>query len=232
MRIAAIVQARMSSRRFPGKVLYRVAGKPLLGYLFERLKRCLELDEIVLATSIAPEDAAIAAWCRSEKIFCLRGSLANVAERFLTVLDHIGVAAFVRVNGDSPLLDPRLIDAAVVRFRSSKSHLVSNVVRRTFPSGQSVEVVCGTAFRSAYPLMSEPADFEHVTRYFYRRPDQFSLLGMEASSDFSDIRLSVDTPDDMSLFAGIVRLMNRPHWEYGLDEILSLYHQVTSRRVA
>lgn len=234
MRIAAIIQARMSSRRLPGKVLHPVAGKPMLGYLLDRLRCCRSLDGLVLATSVSSTDDALASWSRGEQVACHRGPLDDVADRFRGVVDRVGLDAFVRVNGDSPLLDPRLIDAAVDWFRLRRPDLVSNVVRRTYPTGQSVEVVDSAAFRRAYTLMDEPADFEHVTRVIYRMPDRFTFLGMESPHDRSSIRLAVDTPDDMDAFAGVVARMDRPHWKYSLEEILELHAQValTARRAA
>jgi spore coat polysaccharide biosynthesis protein SpsF len=232
MRIAAIVQARMSSRRLPGKVLHRVAGKPLLGYLIERLRRCRTLAGIILATSVNPDDDAVARFCETQGVPCHRGPLDDVAGRFLGVLERTRAEAFVRVNGDSPLLDPRLIDVAVTRFQGRDADLVTNVLRRTYPPGQSVEVVRGYAFRRAYRLMSEAADFEHVTRIFYRLPDRFRLVGFEAPTDHSGVRLAVDTPDDLATFAAIIGRMSRSHDEYGLEEILELHHAVATERRA
>lgn len=232
MRIAAIVQARMSSRRFPGKVLHAVAGKALLGYLLERLRRCRTLDAILLATSVSPDDDALADYCRSQDVPCHRGPLDDVAARFLGAVERLDPDGFVRVNGDSPLLDPALIDAAVTRFRDGSADVVSNVLRRTYPTGQSVEVVRTHAFRRAHRLMSEPADFEHVTRVFYRLGDRFTVTGMESPTDHSAARLAVDTADDMATFAGIVARMDRPHWEYSLEEVLKLHRHVTTRRAA
>lgn len=232
MRIAAVIQARMSSRRFPGKVLHRVAGKPLLGYLVERLRRCQTLDGLVLATSVSPEDDALARFCDAEQLPCHRGPLDNVAERFLETADAFDLEGFVRVNGDSPLLDPTLIDHAVTRFRSGDADLVTNVLRRTFPPGQSVEVVRTYAYRRACRLMTEPDDREHVTRIFYRLPDRFRLVGFESDVDHSKRRMAVDTPDDMAVFEAVVGRMHRPHWEYSLREILELHHAVTTERRA
>lgn len=233
MRIAAIVQARMSSQRLPGKVLHRVAGKPLLGYLVERLRRCQTLDSILLATSVSAADDAIAYFCDSQGVPCHRGPLDDVAGRFLGALEQTRADAFVRVNGDSPLLDPHLIDVAVTRFKGRDADIVTNVLRRTYPPGQSVEVVRVYAFRRAYRLMSEPADFEHVTRIFYRLPDRFRLVGFESPINRSGIRLAVDTPDDLTTFAAIVARMSRPHEEYTLEEILEIHQALgTERRAA
>ena len=100
MKIGTIVQARMSSQRFPNKVLYEVAGKPLLQYLLERLEHCNCLDAIVVATSVDDSDTPIAEYCQQHSMACYRGPLANVAGRFNQVLDIYQFDGFVRVNGD------------------------------------------------------------------------------------------------------------------------------------
>jgi spore coat polysaccharide biosynthesis protein SpsF len=232
MKIAAIVQARMTSTRFPGKVLHPVAGQPLLGYLLDRLERCRGLAGLVVATSFGASDDPVADYCRDRRVDCHRGPLLDVAGRFREVLDVYAFDGFVRVNGDSPLLDHHLIERALAHFQVSGADLVSNVVRRSYPRGQSVEVVRGDAFRRAYAGMDEPDDFEHVTRYFYRNPDDYRILSFESPHDDSGVRLVVDTPEDMDRFTAIVSRMDRPHWQYDLPEILRLYQSVMGQQTA
>ncbi len=220
MKIGAIVQARMSSTRRPGKVLHQVRGQPLLAWLLERLGRARDLDGIVVATSVESDDDAIEQFCRDRGIPWHRGPLDDVARRFLDVVDRFGFDAFVRVTGDAPLLDQRLVSHAVTLFRSEQPEAVSNVRHRSFPRGQSVEVFGSSIFREALPLMTDPADREHVTRYFYRRP--YRVLEFHAPGDFSARQLSVDTDEDVARFEAVVERMTRPHWEYGWREILSL----------
>jgi spore coat polysaccharide biosynthesis protein SpsF len=137
-----------------------------------------------------------------------------------------GLDGFVRVCGDSPLLDQRLVDRGAGIFRSGAYDLVTNVFPRTFPPGQSVEVMSTAFFRRGYALMSEAGDLEHVTRFFYRHNHRFNILNFSAPEDYSGLHLAVDTAEDMQRFAGLVASMARPHWHYGLPEIVRLYRQV------
>lgn len=230
MKIGAIVQARMSSRRCPGKVLLKVAGKPLLQYLLERLEKCRSLNSIVVATSTDAADAAIADFCRERGTCSYRGSLTNVAERFKQVLDMYSLDGFVRVNGDSPLLDPILIDKAIAIFLKSDVDIVTNVFERSYPSGQSVEVLRASAFRRGFVCMHNEEDLEHVTRYFYEHGDRFKIMNFKSDRNWSGIHLSIDTADDLDVFAAIVTRMDRPHWQYGVEEVLHLHGQEASRK--
>ncbi|MDP3183214.1 MAG: NTP transferase domain-containing protein [Desulfobaccales bacterium] len=225
--IGAIVQARMGSQRLAGKVLMRLGGKPLLQYLVERLEHSCLAGHIVVATSGEASDDAIADFCRGHGVRCHRGPLANVASRFLEVLDLCRFEAFVRINGDSPLLDPRLIDQAVSIFVNREFDMVTNVRPRTYPAGQSVEVVAAAAFRRGYGRMLDPQDLEHVTKYFYNHAGDFKIFNLAAPRDYSAVHLAVDTHRDLEVVGDILARLKKPHWEYGLEEIVEIYRQVT-----
>lgn len=229
MKIIAIIQARMSSHRLPGKSLARVNGRPLLQMVLERVDRCIALDGCVVATSTDSSDDALELFCESHGVPVHRSSLANVASRFREIAQRESCDAFVRVNGDSPLIDPRMIDQGIGRYCACSYDLVTNVQHRTYPRGQSVEVVRATAFERAYSLMCEPADFEHVTRVFYRRADDFQIGSFRHVSDLSGVQMSVDSAEDLERVRRIAARMTRPHVEYGLDALVRLHHEDASR---
>jgi spore coat polysaccharide biosynthesis protein SpsF len=224
-RVVAIVQARFSSRRLPGKVLAPIAGRPMLGVLIERLSRCAGLDGICIATSNDASDDAVAAFCSSVGIDCHRGSLDDVAKRLLDAAEASEADAFVRVNGDSPLIDPQLVSRGVIACRAHSPDLVSNVLVRSFPKGQSVEVIKTSTLRNALPDFEQGGDHEHVTPYFYRNARRFSIEPFQYERDASQMQLSVDTPDDLERIRRLVAQFSRPHWSYGVDELLGLIEE-------
>lgn len=228
MRLAAIVQARMSSARLSGKVLLPLAGKPVLAYLLERLERCRSLTDVVVATSTDASDDPIAGFCASVGVPCHRGALDDVAGRFLSASDAYGLDGFVRVNGDSPFLDQRLVDRGVELFRAKPCDLVTNLLPRTFPRGESVEVVSIEALRRAHEEMGSADDREHVTAYLYREPDRFEIRGFSAPEDWSDVRLVVDTEEDMELLAQMIERMTKPDWEYDCAALVGLAREVVA----
>lgn len=222
MRVTAIVQARMSSSRLPGKVLMEVAGKPLLLYLLDRLQRSERLNGIVVATSSDPSDDILVDFCRDVPVSCIRGPLEDVAGRFVLALVQNPADGFVRVCGDSPLLDHRLVDRAVGIFQGGKFDLVTNTLVRDHPDGQSVEVVRAETFLRIYQTLEDPGHFEHVTLYFYHHPERFVIHDIKAAHDYSGLNFVVDTPEDLQAFAGLLTKMDRPHWEYSLDDLVRL----------
>ena len=224
MRIDAVMQARMTSTRLPGKSMRRFGDKPTIGYLIERLQHSDELDGVIVATSIDPTDDPIAAYAEEVGVPCHRGPLANVAQRYLEAAERFGLDAFVRVNGDSPLLDQRLVDAGVRMFKAGDADIVTNVYPRTHPSGQSFEIVSTALYRRTYPELTDPQDLEHVTRFFYRHPHRFRIRNLEAGRDEHALQLSVDTEEDARAVGRILEAMDRPHWEYTSDEVVDLWY--------
>jgi spore coat polysaccharide biosynthesis protein SpsF len=207
----------------PGKVLRRIEGKPLLQFLFERLEHCNHLDQILVATSVHESDTPIGDFCRDRGIPAFRGSLEDVAGRFLDALTSCPLDGFVRVSADSPLLDQRLVDEAVILFERGDYDLVTNVHPRTYPSGESVEVVRSATFRRAYPHMVSDEDREHVTRYFYRNSHQFAIHNFVSEIYLGDLHLAVDREEDLELIQRILKRMTRPHWDYSLGELITIY---------
>jgi spore coat polysaccharide biosynthesis protein SpsF len=218
-----IIQARMGSHRLPGKVLRPIAGKPMLAYLLESLSHCERICTPVVSTSVEREDDPIEAFCRAHGVACYRGERDNVALRFLGTLERYGFSTFVRLCGDSPLLDHHLVDRGLEVFASGRYDLVTNLLRRTFPKGQSIEVMDSDAYRRVYALMRTPEHFEHVTRYVYEGENAAGLriMNLTAHEDLSRVSFAVDTQGDFDRVADLIGRMERPHWEYSWSELVA-----------
>lgn len=213
----------MASRRLPGKSLRPINGRPMLDYVLERLQRCRESGGLAVCTSTCADDDAIAARCETLGVTCFRGSHLNVAERFAQALDHFGVWGFVRVCGDSPLIDRAIVDEAIARLHEGEYEVVTNKLLRTFPAGQTAEAFRAQTYRRGFARMQHSDELEHVTLHFYRYADRYRILNFTNEPDLSNLRLSVDGEEDLARFAGIVGQMTRPHWDYGLRELVERF---------
>jgi spore coat polysaccharide biosynthesis protein SpsF len=210
----------MSSRRFPGKVLKNLAGKPMLQWTLERLESSKFLGKAVVATSLDSGDDAVEEFCLSQNIKCHRGPLENVAQRFAEVATLEKAESFVRINGDSPLIDPEIIDEAVAIFRMTNADLVTNTLVRTFPKGQSVEVLNSGHFFELCESMTEPEEQEHVTKVFYKNPEKHRIVSFTSGIDAGHAQMSVDTPDDFAVVERLIQMSNgKPE---GWKELLNL----------
>ena len=215
----------MNSQRLPGKGLREVAGKPLIQYVIDTLSVTSGVSDIIIATSDQPTDDALAEYAANVSLPCIRGSLNNVAHRFATAAAWIGAEAAFRVNGDSPFISRSLFDQAAKELTSDVD-LVTNVYPRTFPPGVSVELVRSAAIRQALSQIHEVEDSEHVTRFFYRHPEDFRIRNLNSAIDLSGYHLAVDTPSDMRVFEAMVSKMDQPHWEYSVQQLIDINQQV------
>lgn len=229
-RTLLIIQARMGSTRLPGKVLVPIGDRPMLGFLLDSLRRCQEIGQVVVATSSEAGDDPIVDYCREYGALCHRGSHLNVASRFQSILSTHDCDAFVRLSADSPLLDHRLVDRAVRLAKTHACDVVTNIFPRTFPHGQSVELLRAETFLQAYEHFDSQADHEHVTPYFYRQPDTFHIHNMTNRPNFSRLQMAVDTATDLAVTRQVVERMTRPHWTYTMADRAALWLQQTLTR--
>jgi spore coat polysaccharide biosynthesis protein SpsF len=216
----------MCSKRLPGKCLADIQGKPMLQYLLERLERSRELDVIVVATSIEVCDDPIDAFCHSIGIPCFRGDLENVAKRFASTIQAYALEGFVRICGDSPLLDFALVDEAVAVFRRERPDIVTNCMTRSYPPGQSVEVVDASTFLKALPLMGRKEDREHVTTFFKGSQKSFRIRQLSATKNYEGVCLAVDRSEELDLLRRVIGCMKDHHYVYDLDAIVGIYREL------
>ncbi len=198
--VLAILQARMSSSRLPGKVLADLEGAPMILRQIERLQRCRRLSDIRVAIPDDPRDDVLAETLDKAGVALFRGALQDVLGRFVGALNAAGAPeAFARLTADCPLADPQVIDATVDLFRDSGVDYVSNTgEHRTFPVGLDVEVCRSSALLAADRETTDPYDREHVTPFIYRRPDRFRIATHRQQADEGMLRWTVDRPDDLA----------------------------------
>ena len=199
MTVLAVVQARMTSSRLPGKVLEPLGGRPMILRQLERLKSAKTIDDIVVATSRDTSDDALVRVLEENGWAVERGSLDDVLDRFLGVLQRWPTDAVARITADCPLLSPLVVDTVVRAYLSSGVDYASNTLDPSYPDGLDVEVFSTAALRELVDLDLDDDEREHVTLGLYRRPSRFTLLNVEDStSDNSSLRWTVDNADDLA----------------------------------
>lgn len=159
---------------------------------------------VAVATSVDASDDALASHVAALGVPVHRGPLDDVARRMLEAATALNCDAFVRINGDSPLLDSGLIGRAAELFRAGGHDLVTNVATRSFPKGQSVEVISCAAMRDAVAQMAAADEREHVTQYFYRNSGRFRIKSFVADEPMPHLQMSVDTPEDFARCAAVI----------------------------
>ena len=197
MRVVAIIQARMGSTRLPGKVLEDIHGHSMLNRVVRRTRQANRLDDVLIATSTAAQDDAVALECRQIGVPCFRGSEQDVLDRYFAAAEAARAEVVVRVTSDCPLIDGSLIDRVVATFCDQRPDYASNFLQRTYPRGLDNEAFHFEGLARAWCEAEAPYQRVHVTPYFYEHPECFRLLAVTHDTDLSEGRWTVDTPDDL-----------------------------------
>jgi spore coat polysaccharide biosynthesis protein SpsF len=218
--VLAVVQARMSSTRLPGKVMADVGGEPMLALQLARLARAQQLNRVVVATSTDAGDDAIADLVRDQKSDVYRGPLDDVLARFVgAAAGHSG--PIMRITADCPLIDPAVVDQVIDLFRATAGcDYASNIEPRTYPIGLDVEVVASEVLRQVATDATEPNDREHVTWAIRRQLDRYRSATLTNDRELGDVRWTVDEADDLAFVREVVGRLGPRRYEAGLDEIL------------
>lgn len=220
MKVLAVVQARMSSTRLPGKVLRELSGKPMIIQQLERIQRANLIDQVVVATSTDPEDDILVEVVSDFGVDVVRGDLHDVLSRFIQAVDRFSPEVVVRLTADCPLTSPVVIDAVIQAFALSNADYLSNTMKPTFPDGLDVEVVKADVLRKVSELAMDEPEREHVTLGVYRRPELFAIENYEHSADLSSLRWTVDTAEDFSFVQGVYSGLYTENPQFDLAEVL------------
>lgn len=221
MSALAIIQARMSSTRLPGKSLADVGGETMLALIVRRLQHARRIDGIVVATSDRPDDDPIADEAEKLGVPARRGSLEDVLGRFVLAAGD-APGAVVRITGDCPLTDPGVVDETVALFEADADcRYASNVEPRTYPDGLDVEVVDAATLRDLDAAITDPELREHVTLAIRREREAYGVRALVHDPSLGELRWTVDNGDDLEFVRTLLdRLGDRRH-EAGMDEILA-----------
>lgn len=223
--IVASIEARLGSKRLPRKVLADIAGTPALTRLLRRLRRAKSVDAIVLATP----DEELAEWARGENLPVFVGSEDDVLGRVVEAHRMMGTDIVVEICGDSPFVDPEVVDMAVLAFQMNDADVVTDTRKRAFPQGVGVQVFRRERLEQIEHVATEPRHREHVSLFFYEAwPSLYRIIHLVPPPRWHrpDVRLLLDYPEDLE-FARAVYGHFAPWFgdDFGLDHILLLLRQ-------
>lgn len=222
MKIVAVLQARVSSSRLPGKVLRPILGRPMLTLQIERIRRARRLDHLVIATSEDAADDALRDACAAAGVDLFRGSLNDVLDRvYRAALPH-DPTHLVRLTGDCPLADPEVIDEVIRAHIDGGNDYTSNTQPPTYPDGLDVEVARFEAFAQAWKDARLKSEREHVMPFLYNHPERFRLGSVKAAVDRSSLRWTVDEPADFELVTGVYETLYPANPAFTTADILAL----------
>jgi len=196
MSLGVIIQARMGSKRLPGKVLKPFAGEPMLGYMLRRLTRLEHDAKIVIATSVENRDNVIESFCRERGVRCFRGDHENVLKRYYDCARHHGFARIIRLTADDPFFDVEEIDRLIDAQRETGADLIHSYP--SLPYGVGAEIFTFKALAASVSETRDPFHLEHADEYILQNPGRFKIriLDVRPAKKKPKVRLTVDTPAD------------------------------------
>ena len=201
-KVIIVIQARVNSSRLPSKVLLKLNGIPSIIRMTNRVQLSKLADEIWIATGTDKVNDALGALFKNTSIKVYRGDNLDVLSRYAKIIKDTKADVVVRLTGDCPLIDHMIIDQAIQLLIDRKVDYVSNIIKRTYPDGQDVEVFTAEALLEANLKVDEDFSKEHVTTYIHGihkkkyKFGNFKKVSLEHSADFSNLRWTLDEQKD------------------------------------
>lgn len=227
MKKIGIIQARMGSSRFPGKVLANLNAKTLLQHVVERAQKIPTIDEVIVATSTLEIDNAIQDWCLTYKVNCFRGDEADVLKRFYEAAKANKADIVVRITADCPLLDPHLAGQILHLVAHCGADYASNILPPTWPDGLDCEAFTFAALEQAYNNATRPNDREHVTPYIRNNQHQFKVMNVPSSiPGLQDYRWTVDSSEDLHYIEQLLSLSRENATLYDIIETIKKHPEI------
>jgi spore coat polysaccharide biosynthesis protein SpsF len=223
--IVAILQARMTSERLPGKVLLEVSGKPVLWHVVARLRGSKLIEKFVVATTTNVEDVPIIKLCNEMGIGAYAGSEEDVLDRYYKAAKQYGAKVIVRVTADCPLIDPKIVDRVIQYYLENKDKFdyVSTNHPTTFPDGMDTEVFSFEALEKAWKEAKKQYQREHVTPYIWDQPEKFKIGNVENDEDLSTTeRWTLDYKEDFEFISAVYANLYKEGEIFSMQDVLNL----------
>jgi len=220
---AAIIQARTGSARLPGKVLKEINGKPMIEWLINRVKLSSNIDKVVLAIPDNSEDDVLFGIAKRLNIVCVRGSQQDVLSRYLKAAKETSADVIVRITGDCPLIDSKIIDEMLDYFEKEKcDYLINDVEYGGHPRGFDVDVFSVKILKKIGKLAISDYNKEHITTFMLENPGMFKIEYYEVPEGLyrPNYRLCVDEESDLLLVKKIFDYF-KPREDFTAREIIS-----------
>ena len=222
MSIAIIIQAHMSSKRLPGKVMLKYKNYNLLSLLLKRLKNGAKIKKIIIATTKNPRDVKIVNFCKKNKILFYRGSENDVLSRYYETAKKFKIKTIVRITSDCPLIDVSTLNKMVLIFKKKKLDFFSNTVPHPckFPDGSDIEIFNFKTLRKSHKDAILPSEREHVT-FFMWKTKNFRIKKLYSKKNLSKYRYTVDYIGDFKLISSMIDHFGKKIEKINMDQIIN-----------
>ena len=221
----AILQARMSSTRLPGKVMRNINGKPMIYWQIERIKKSKSIDKLIVATSIDESDDILADFLKTNKVEVYRGELQDVLSRYLKIEESFKPTTIIRLTGDCPFVMPELIDEMLAKFYEINVDYLSNTLELSYPDGLDIEIVKSGVLKKLSNYGLSNLEREHVTLGIVNRKNLFSTECYSNYKDLSHYRWTVDTFEDFEFVSMVFNKFRLNEVNFTFEELGKFFEE-------
>tara|TARA_B100001063_G_C16668790_1_gene505153 strand:- start:390 stop:1079 length:690 start_codon:yes stop_codon:yes gene_type:complete len=224
-KISIIIQARLSSKRFPGKVLHKIGNKTIIEILIDRLNYVRGFDDIIFVIPNNKKNYKLYKYLKNiKKIKIFRGSENNVLSRYFNAAKKFNSDIIVRITADCPLIDPLMLTKIINYFKKNRYDYISNVRPRSFPDGLDIEVFNFKTLKYAFVKSKTKIDKEHVTKFMIRSK-KISKYNFKNKINFSKIRWTIDFKEDLLFIRNFLKNYSTKKY-LGWKKLLTLYNNI------
>ena len=214
-RASVIIQARVDSMRFPNKILKKIGNISAIEFLLKRVKKSQYVDKVIIAIPKNNKNNFLFKFLKKKGEIVFQGSAKNVLKRYYGACEKYNCKNIVRITGDCPFIDPKLVDKCIQSYFKNKVDYLSNVFPPTFPDGLDVEVFSKKVLEKIIKKKLTKEHKEHVTSYIRENYTQFKIFNLKNNKDLSNIRITLDTEKDLTRLVRIVRYFkNNIHFNW------------------
>lgn len=235
MRMIAFIQARIKSNKLPGKVLKLLAGKPMLWHVIHRVRQIKLLHDVVVATSYSDSDSKIVRLCDQQQFKVFTGSENDVVDRIYHAAQYYQAQAILRVKADCPFIDPSIVTRLIHKFNIQQwdyagintAESIVHTKSPRFPDGLDAEIIRFSTLQTIWREAQNKLQREYVTPYLFQNSDKFTLGILSPNQDYSNLRLTVDSPSDYAFAKLIYKNLYIPGRVFSFKEIIKFFDRHT-----
>ena len=222
IKVIGIIQARLGSTRLPNKVMLNLNDKPVLWHIYNRLQKCDLLNEVIISTGEYKNNKQICDFANQNDIPLFMGSEKDLIDRLYKTALKYHATAIVRITGDCPLVDPKIVDNLIQKFKEGKNDIITNCEKRTFPHGLDVEVISIKTLKKLWDEIKELELREWFPFFIQKNPTMFKILNVENNDNYSKFRWTLDYPEDYEFLQEIYKNLFQKEKIFYMNDVLNL----------
>jgi len=213
----------MNSQRLPGKVMMNLLDRPVIWHIYNRLKYCEHLDDVVISTGEYSNNKEIIDFAKAENIPYFEGSEKDLIDRLYQTAVKFQASAIVRITADCPLVDPSIVDKLAQFYLNNQQYdIITNCKTRTFPHGLDTEIYSLDSLKKMWEKIKQPEIREWFPFFVEKNPSEFKIFNIENDRNLSHMRWALDYPEDYEFIKIIYQSLFKENEIFTTKNVLNL----------